>query len=217
MLKNIFLFLSSIIFGLLIFYGYKTWNSNPTSITIEKLNPTKSQFSLNKAPSDTLSANISSFSGTVNWESRTATQSSKLLTTQKIQQGETITTEKDGKITIEFPNLITITVFPNTKLNFIQTIPTNIVISQESGDAEYTNNTPFTIRINNLLIKPTNATIDTSIDNEITTISVLKGSIKTAYNNQENISKTLLINSNQQLTFDNNNKEASTKTIPQKD
>ncbi|MDO8583236.1 MAG: hypothetical protein Q7R51_01790, partial [bacterium] len=129
-----------------------------------------------------------------------------------IQQGEAIETKDDGKITVRFPDAYTIDIFPKSKLDFIQTLPSNFVISQEQGISEYTKTgaTPLSIRSFHLLIQLNSGyiAITTDKDEKTVSVNVSSGSATLAYNDLQYISNVITIKAGKTFTFDDNTRTA---------
>lgn len=163
-------------------------------------------FSLEKAPSESLSASIASFSGDVEWTSRVATTPAKLTSVKNFQQGEDIQTGKNGSITLSILNKAVIALSSNTMISLIQTLPANIVISQTTGTVVYTkkDSTPFSVRSGDLLINILSGTTDVHVDTENKRVvaTVHTGSITVAYTDTQNKSQVVSAKIGQQLVFD---------------
>jgi hypothetical protein len=138
------------------FLFYKSRNRDivevptPTAISVTKNTPT---FSIENAPSQSLKGEITTMSGEVDWQGRTATVSSQINSPQAVQQGENLTTGASGSLTLTFPNSCTINYSKNTEIDIIQTLPANVVFSQVSGTGEFIVNGsyPISIRVSSLL------------------------------------------------------------------
>jgi len=106
----------------------------------------KTLFSIENAPSQTLSGKIASMSGSVAWQLRTADYATLINSPVKLNNKEKqfplMKTEKRLSI---FPQSEH-DVFPNTQVNFIQTLPANFVIEQKQGISTYTKNGNIPVR-----------------------------------------------------------------------
>lgn len=169
-------------------------------------------FSLEQAPSKALKGTITSMIGSIEWQSRVATEPATLVAPVELQQGEQIMTGVNGGVSIDFPNAVSLVALPNTQLNFVQTLPDNVVILQTSGKSEYTSlgTSPITLRTFGLLSKLNDAKISVSIDDtdSLVTIGVLKGSITAAYNDTDFVSQVLTTQEGETLKFDSATKTA---------
>jgi hypothetical protein len=171
----------------------------------------KSRFSLTHAPAATLKGNIISLSGDTKWQSRIATQPAQLTQPIALAQGEEITTGTNGKMEITFPKGITMDLSSNSDVEIIQTLPQSILFAQKSGTIQYTKteSSPLSIRSNNLLIDLQNGTITVTMTGDISTITVSKGTISTAYNNVDTKSIVTSVSSGEQFIYNNTTKTGS--------
>jgi hypothetical protein len=210
MAKNSILLLFSVLAGfLLVVLGY-LWFSPQNSELIKPFFPT-TKFSLENAPTQSLVGNIATISGNVVWLSRTATFATPINSPIKIQQGEEVDTKANGNIIIEFLNHAAISIMPNTQINFIQTLPANIVLEQKKGKAIYKENptgVPLSVVDSNILIDIKGIVViaNDSKTPDIT-VSVEEGSAKVAYVDLENNSNVLNLKSGQKYVFNDNKKE----------
>lgn len=153
-------------------------------------------FSLQKAPLQSLSGYISTLSGTVLWESRIATEPAVITMPRQIQQGEEIDTKEDGSTTILFNTVGSILIQPNTQLQFIQTLPTSLVVSQNSGTVTYnltSTSQPFSVKSLSLITQISNGVSSIKVDqsNSRVTITVLSGFVTAAFNDIHNMSNVV--------------------------
>lgn len=200
-------FLAFLVLGIII-YTIIIQNISPITNSTSLIFPKPSPFKIDNAPSDSLKGKITSFSGKVGWESRTATEPAELTSPVTIQQGEKIVTDKDGKASLEFNNTCKLEIDPETEINTIQTLPANIVFQQNSGSATYikTGTFPVSIRILHLLVQQNEGILIISLDKhkQIITIEVVKGNINTAFNNLNNVSRIATINEGEKYIFNDN-------------
>lgn len=172
-------------------------------------------FSLDTPPAASLKGKILSMSGSLEWQSRSATEPAKLTKIAPVLQGEEFWTKENGSFHVFFPNAVDIALKPKTHVNFIQTLPTNFVISQDRGEVTYKKlgTVPMGIRILRLLVNQTSGTVDIAIDDEqsIILLNVLKGSITVAFNDSDNLSNVVTIDKGSTYRF--NNEERTGKTI----
>jgi hypothetical protein len=208
-MKKLFLFLVSITTGAaVVIFGY-LWDAPRNSQFLKPFFP-KTLFSVENAPSQTLSGKIASMSGSVAWQSRTADYATLINSPVKLQQGEAISTYENGKATINFPAIGNMTFSPNTQVNFIQTLPANFVVEQKQGISTYTKNgnIPVSIRALDLLInlEEGNCTVSVDKDSANITVTVNSGSIKVAFNDINNNTNIVTINEGEQYLFNNNTK-----------
>lgn len=175
------------------------------------------QFLIANAPSNSLKGTIESFSGDVQWESRTATQPAKLSNPIIIQQGEKVITGKNGKIALIFPEIENINLHPDSDLSIVQTLPSHFVFEQTGGVVDYSNtqNTSLSIRTLHMLITATQATITIAIDKDTHDIvlSLNKGSAILAFNNKENISTVIHLSTGDQYLYNDDDREGVQKKM----
>lgn len=167
-------------------------------------------FSLEKAPSESLRGRIASVSGKVNWLSRIAKKETVLDPAQEIQQGEEISTKKNSSATVEIAGTSIIKLFSESHVSFIQTMPANIVIEQTEGfvDYEMTGNIPLSVRIFDLLVQiKGEAEVTSDQSNNVVKVLVKKGTARLAYNDLENVSVVRNIVEGNIFVFENESRE----------
>lgn len=173
-----------------------------------------SRFSLEKAPAQSLVGTISSMSGDIEYESRTATGAARLTSPVTIQQGETLSTGMDGNLTLTFEKSAEINISSDSSVGIIQTLPADMVFSQSRGAVEYKKlaNIPVTIRSYHLLIE-NRGDITVSIDKiyPIVTVNINSGSATFAYNNTNNISRVWNFDAGTTLTFNDDTRRVVAK------
>lgn len=204
------LFLVSLFLGIsltiLYFQLFTPHQATLTSQQIKATLPKTPAFSVANAPRDSLRGTMLSLSGTVQWESRTATTPATITTLQTLQQGEELTTQKDGKATIEFTPTCIITLSPSTNLSIIQTLPTNLVFAQSQGTVTYTKSTttPLAVRSLDALVQLTQGNVTISVDKDTAqmTVGVSSESATIAFNDSQTISNVVTIPSGKAYVFD---------------
>lgn len=117
-----------------------------------KFEPTK--FSLENAPSESIKGQITNMDGEIWWQGRTATEPAQLKEAIEIQQGEILIASDAGNLTVEFAPAATISLFPETQIEIVQTLPLNLVFNQSQGVGQYQSSgiNPVTVRSLNLII-----------------------------------------------------------------
>lgn len=204
-MKNTILFFGSIAVGLVIPIGYfnffpKNELKTPTLQAVKT-----SEFSLENPPPQSIRGNISSITGEVSWQSRTATGSAKLESPRQIQQGEQIETGINGSAEVEFTNFATVKISPDSQVNFAQTLPANFVFGQNKGEATYSNytTTHITVRTLSLLLdlKDGQMTVSLISDSPIINVLVEKGKVTAAYNDLDNLSHLKTFGPDDEFTF----------------
>jgi hypothetical protein len=190
--------------------GAATNNQTHPQSSISTENP--NQFKVAAPPTESLKGKIATFSGVLKWQPRTATDSSQIYSPQPIQQGEEIETGDNGKAVIQFPDIFTVSAGKNTKINFAQTLPINIVLVQSTGEVNYVtlgkNN--LSVRSLHLLIEQQaigNFTITVDPDDSKVLIVNKTGVLTIAYNDSDNLSQKLTLNKDQTLSFDDDKRK----------
>ncbi len=170
-----------------------------------------SPFNPEIAPSDSMKGKIATYSGVVKWQSRVATEAAQIKLPDFIQQGETLETGDFGRTTVKFPGVSRIILFSQTKLDFAQTLPANIVLVQGKGKVEYQKlgDKDISVRALHLLIEQLwgNVVVSMSKDDPTMTVDVRSGAVKIAYNDSQNISREETVNTGQWLVFDDKTRE----------
>lgn len=181
-----------------------------TKLTKQK--STQTSFNPEKAPTESLQGKIATFSGIIKWQSRIATEAAEVDSLKEIQQGEQIETEISSNLIVEFPNIWRINILSNSKLEFAQTLPANLVISQKEGSAEYQKlgENVLSVRALHLLINQNQGDMVVIVDkdNNNVFINVKTGFVTAAYNDDENISRVVQVKTGQRLNFDDETREA---------
>lgn len=205
-MKYIGVFLLALVLGSIGVWLYFTRQSLPPVKAV-------SSFSLAKAPSASLLASLVSFSGKVNWESRIATQSVRLTEVRNLQQGEALDTEEAGHAVLVFPGKSLITLSPQTKINLIQTLPTNIVIAQPSGTVQYDTigTALFSVRADDLLLNITSGsiTVKNDTDTHLVSVTVHTGVTTAAYTDLENMTQLASLSAGEHFTYDTTTQDGS--------
>jgi hypothetical protein len=158
-------------------------NQESTSSENATIAPT---FSLETAPKQSLQGTIMSMTGQVEWTSRIATEPAQLKENIYIQQGESVETKKDGSIKISIGSDLQVTLFSNSKVQFIQTLPETIVFQQDLGSVTYSKTTgnPMSVRTFGLSTEMTDGRILITMDTDELTavVKIQKGNATFAYN-----------------------------------
>ncbi len=194
--------------SLVVIYAHSTRLHKPSLVTLLSITPivTPPSFTLGRAPQQSLQGKILSLSGQVDWQSRVATQPAQLETPAPILQGEELFTRATGKVTMDITTAAVITLSPNTHINLIQTLPTNIVIDQDQGTAIFSEKkaSPLAVRCLGLVTQLKQGTSRISVDPDAGTvaIAVQTGSAVIAYNDAANNSHVKTIESGEQAVYD---------------
>jgi hypothetical protein len=213
---KIFLFIFSILIGSVVVITGYFWDAPRDSQILKPFFP-KTLFSIENAPSKSLSGSVASVSGNVAWQSRIASFATLINSPVKLQQGEKINTQSNGKAVINFSQVATITVSANTQLNFIQTLPANFVVDQAQGLSIYDKNgdIPLSVRALDLLINVKTGTCSVLVDKDTSNIvvSVSTGSAMIAFNDTNNNTNILTVNKGEEYLFNNNTKLGKIKSL----
>lgn len=204
------------LFAFFLFAGVSIWYSFTRSKTIiqnrKKVITLTSQFSLDKAPKESVIGNITALQGDVSWQSRTATAAVSLYRPIQIQQGEMLATQQGGYVAVSFPSVADISLQPLSKLEIVQTLGSDAVFSQKQGEILYskTGRTPVSVRSLNALIVLDNGKMNVEIGKteSFITISVLNGAATLAYNEYDFKSNVITISEGKVAVFD-----SQTRTI----
>lgn len=213
-MKHVISFIAAIALGVLLVFAYSNLAA-PKVQSKQALSAPQisTQFSLEKAPKQSLQGQIASLSGVVLWQSRTATEGAKLLSPRILQQGENLETKDNGSVTFTFPHLGTISLQPKTKLEIIQTLPVNPVFTQDNGTATYnkSGDLPLSIKSLHLLIMPKTGmlTVTTSEKLKTVRVSLANGSAEAAYEDTDNNTQTVMLKSDETLVYADDSREVS--------
>ncbi|NMB56874.1 hypothetical protein GYA19_02975 [Candidatus Beckwithbacteria bacterium] len=212
-LANLLLFFASFLFAIILFVAYiLLFSSDKTQVLLSPLSVKKtidvSNFSLDKAPKDSLQGQISSLNNEVFWQSRIATQASAITVPQMIQQGELLKTGEKGEVKVEFTNVASVKLGSSSEVNFIQTLPVNLVLEQTQGQVEYqkVGQTPIAVRILHLLIEQDEGKIiiDKIQDEAVIIVKIASGSAKIAFNDLDYNSQVVTLKAGEKFIFDDN-------------
>lgn len=156
-MKKLLYFFIFLFIGIVLGSGYYIWKSNQTNSNIERAKK-ETRFSIEKAPKNSEAGTIQSMTGTIKWESRIATEVAQITKPVSIQQGEELMSGEDGNAVIYYQSGLTISLFPNSHISFVQMLPTNFVLNQLKGTIEYqkNNSIPLFIRSLHLLTQMDN-------------------------------------------------------------
>ena len=213
---KIFLFIISIATGGVIVVAGYLWGAPRDSQFLKPFFP-KTLFSIENAPSQSLTGEVTSISGNVSWQSRTANYATLITFPVKLLQGEEIDTQNNGEAIITFSKVGKITVSPNTQVNFIQTLPANFVIEQKQGLSTYdkAGDVPVSVRALDLLINLEKGTCTVSVDKDTSdvTVTVNAGSATAAYNDTNSNTNILTISEGEKYLFNNNTKLGKIKSL----
>lgn len=211
-MKNVIVFLIYFSLGFFLIFSFKKVSQILNSQQLKTPLP-QSSFSLEVAPEKSLRGTIILLSGDVGWQSRMATEPAQIAKPMQVQQGEEIETKKTGQATVIFSNIARLAIHPKTTVNFIQTLPVNILIGQDSGIVKYSklNDNSLNVRSLDLLININQGEIIVSVseDQPYIVIDVETGSITAGYNDINYITRVISVSSGNRLVFRTDTKKAS--------
>lgn len=211
------LFSLFLVFGAFLVFAYKNITQT-VSVQQLKTPPTPaSPFSLNTAPSDSLRGTITFITNEVDWQSRVATVAAQITAPQEIQQGEALSTKDKGQVTVTFENILQLFLSPNTQVDFLQILPVNIVLGQDSGTAQYSKlgNSPVSIRSLTFLTTIKSGEISVSVSNvrPLITVDTSKGAVTIGYNDTNFVTQTLDVPSGNMIFFNTETKNVDVEAL----
>lgn len=210
-MKNIIIFIPFVLIGLSASWLYLNKAQFIKPAPLSAINPTPTTtpipYSYALPPSEALTGSVLAFKGDVKWLSRTATQSAAFILPQAITQGESLVTGLDSRVKIDFASVATVEASQNTNLEFIQTLPAALVLRQNQGQADYSQNSsvPIDIRSNFLLLRLAAAHLTLTIHptGAYTTGVVFTGSVTLAYNDLQQVSRASTVLAGNSFTLNN--------------
>lgn len=213
-MKYLSLFLLFLFIGIGIALGYFFWKKEKATMVMP-ISPKEKRFSIEPPPKESRIGTVSSMSGQILWESRIATKPAEIKDLKQVQQGEKLTTGKDGQTVISFPDAASITLSPESEIEFIQTLPIHFVFKQTKGKINYLKKgtIPLSVRSLHLLMTFSDCeyVINTDAENHILTLTVKKGSVKAAYNNLQYETQTVVINEGEKYVFNDDKRTGKIK------
>ncbi|HWY79850.1 MAG TPA: hypothetical protein VNW29_05845 [Candidatus Sulfotelmatobacter sp.] len=211
-MKQLLVILLFFLVGLALAQGITYFNQQQNRVLSSK-HSNATGFSLGNAPSESLQGKVASLSGTVNWLSRVAIKTAPLIISQSLQQGEEVSTDTNGKVAIQIKNIVYLSMAPNSHINFIQLLPINFVIMQESGSVTYQDSGSGVLSIRTFdLVTVVNKgviTIAINKDSNSVTVTALRGTIQEGYVDSQNMSTVINITAGQKFIFDITNKQGT--------
>lgn len=167
-------------------------------------------------PSRSLVGEVISQSGEINWQSREATETSRIQKLTQVKQGEKIITGSTGTLTINFQDNTTVTAAKNSEISLIQTLPQNLVFNQSQGTAIYTSESAvLSVRALHLLVDLTKSKSTITVDPETNSVIVktLSGTAKGGYNDTDLNSQTFTLEAEQELIFNDDTRKVIIKKV----
>lgn len=206
MLRNILFFLVTIVLGVSV--------TRITPVQLPRVNPTKTvTFSIKNPPKEARTGVLSLIEGDVQIEARGATEPVRLGKVRTIVQGERLVTSEKSTTLVTFGNDTEILLEENTDIIFAQTIPSSIVLVQNTGTVTYSQNTdsiPLSIRVRNLLVslKSGDFTVTLEDGDPVISVTVNNGEIKTAYNDSDFVSQVNTLSKGDEMAYDSDVRNA---------
>lgn len=208
-MKRIALVSASFIFGFFLTIGLYFAIAKKHVLIISPL--AGSQFSFEKAPRQSLQGQIIKITGSVFFQSRTATQSSSISSPHEISQGEEVDTGDDGIAQVSFDKIVNLNLHRNAKINIIQSLSANLVMELKEGTAEFQNlESPVAVSVRGLdiliNIQKGDAVITVNKQNSKVTLNVVNGQSIAAFTDSVNRTIVKTIQPGQNFVFNNNAK-----------
>ncbi len=164
------------------------------------------QFSLAKAPSESLQGKIATMSGAISWLSRVAVHPVQISSPRQVQQGEALYTGKNSDAGIAIQNNAYFYLFSQTQLSLIQLLPVNVVLQQNKGTVMYSGSGKYAISVVSLhlvtIIGKGEMTIAVNNSKNTVTVTVTKGSAQEGYDDLQNISHMVTVDAGQTFSYD---------------
>ncbi len=177
--------------------------------------PTESvEYSFEDPPTESLRGSIATMSGEIHWQSRTATESSKLSDIQEVLQGETYSTKEESALFLVFENVCAVDISEKSQVEIVQTLPVNFVFKQTSGNVSYTKigENPVSIRALSLLIDiGGNTAVSIDSEQKYISVKVLSNTATVAYNDAGYVSHQIKIEEGKTYTFNHGTRKGVLK------
>lgn len=187
------------------FLWYLHYQSPGLSGSVPTTIPVQTLFSLDQAPKNALRGTITSQSGRIDWQSRTAAAPIQLPANIVLQQGETLIASTGATLTASFADAGTIRLGSAANMDIIQTLPDGLVFVQKNGTVTYTarQSLPVSVRSFHLLSTIAAGAMTTSIDTDVGTIkvAVTKGRAIVAFNDTDLISQVIAVDEGKSFLF----------------
>lgn len=222
-MKKFFKYFSIIVFVVILafiasYIVLKNTNKKSTPTPVVMITPMATasgpNFSLENAPSESLRGQITAMTGNIDWQGRIATEAARITSPISVQQGENLITEAGASMSLSFPNVCDVNISQKTEVDVIQTLPADLVFSQNSGSAEYvkTGDSPVSVRTLNLLTEVGEDSIITiNPKKPIISLSVKSGSATVAYNDLKYNSHEVTIIAGHTYTFNSGTRRGVAK------
>lgn len=218
-MKNILLFLFSLSLGLGLMFVFLMFFTSLKNQNPQLKKKIYENFSIENAPTNSFQGTIATISGTVDWQSRIATQPATITQPQLVQQGENIFTKDDGMTILQFPGNNSLKMHPNSELDIIQTLPQSFVFVQNYGTIDYiTSGTiPVSVRSLHLLVALSPGESSVQVDQilPVVTVAINSGSAQIGFNDLQYMSNVLSIPQGNKLIYNDATRKTSVEPIIQ--
>jgi hypothetical protein len=209
MIKNLYLFFIFLFIGIGIAFGYSVWKKEKVTI-VQKISPQEEKFSIESPPKQSQKGVVASMSGQILWQSRIAAEPAEIKDLKQVQQAELLATGKESNISINFKDVVTITLSSESEIEFVQTLPINFVFRQNKGEINYLKKgmIPLSIRSFHLLMTFSDGEylLNTNFDDHTLELTVKKGLVKAAYNNIQYETQTADIKEGEKFIFEDDSR-----------
>lgn len=214
-MRSIILFIVAILIGSCAIIVLQIAKVQKTKTEVIKFVNSRSDFSIEKAPSQTVKGIITAVKGDIKWQSRLATVSAELGENRTVFQGESLETGFDGSLLVNLLPNNRISFAADSQLEFAQLLPSNFVFNQHKGAINYESSgeTPISVRSLHLLTRMENGLMEISIEKDtgIITVSPIKGIISIGYNDLDNLTHTETVPAGGRFVFDDTTRTAELK------
>ncbi len=215
-MKNILIFIIGLALGFfaLKFYLLHYAVKDSPKLLTGNAKPTPTGFSIVNAPAKSLKGKISSWTGSILWEPRTATEPATLDSPDNIiiQQGERVLTATASGALVVFDNSVSLKIDEKTDISFVQTLPAEFVLEQKTGSVSYEiqGAIPLSIRLRNALITKQSGKIRISLrDNDpIISISQIEGPTKIGFNDRNRSTQIFTLREGEAYEYDSDKRTA---------
>lgn len=208
-MKYLSLFLLFLLIGVGIVFGYSFWKKEKATV-VTPVSPKEERFSIESPPKEARTGTVSTMSGQILWESRIATQPAEIRELKQVQQAETLETGKTGQAKVTFADASSVSLSPDSEIEFLQTLPVNFVFRQNKGEINYVKKgiIPLTVRSLHLLMAFSDGeyTLKTDRDTHKIELGIIDGSVKIAYNDINYNTQTLEVTKGQKYLFDDDSR-----------
>lgn len=214
-MKYLFIFLIFLFIGIGITFGFSVWKKEKAVVLTKITPPQENRFSIEPAPKQTLTGLVATMSGQILWQSRIATQPAERKDLKQIKQAELLVTGKESSASVIFKDAVTINLFSESEIEFVQTLPVNFVFRQNKGKINYVKkgSIPLSVRSLHLLMTFTDGEyfLNTDSENHTMELTVKKGLVKAAYNNLQFETQTIEIKEGEKFVFEDDSRTGEIK------